>query len=28
MFNAPQLEGEAQEVGDTIVKIMKGAVSG
>jgi uncharacterized protein (DUF302 family) len=28
MFNAPQLEGVAQEVEDTIVKIMKEAVSG
>jgi uncharacterized protein (DUF302 family) len=28
MFNAPQLEGVAQEVEDTIVKIMKEAASG
>jgi uncharacterized protein (DUF302 family) len=28
MFNAPELEGVAQEVEDTIVKIMKEAVSG
>ena len=28
MFNAPQLEGVAREVEDTIVKIMKEAVSG
>jgi len=28
MFNAPQLDGVAQEVEDTIVKIMKEAVSG
>ena len=28
MFNAPQLEGVAQEVEDTIVQIMKDAASG
>jgi len=28
MFNAPQLEGVAQEVEDTIFKIMKEAASG
>ena len=28
MFNAPQLEGVAQEVEDTMVKIMKEAASG
>jgi len=28
MFDAPQLEGVAQEVEDTIVKIVKEAVSG
>jgi hypothetical protein len=28
MFNAPQLEGVAKEVEDTIVKIMKQAASG
>ena len=28
MFNAPQLEGVAQEVEDTIIKIMKEAASG
>jgi len=28
MFNAPQLEGVAREVEDTIVKIMKEAASG
>jgi len=28
MFNSPQLEGVAQEVEDTIVKIMKGAIIG
>lgn len=28
MFNSPQLEGVAQEVEDTIVKIMKEAASG
>ena len=28
MFNTPQLEGVAQEVEDTIVKIMKDAASG
>jgi uncharacterized protein (DUF302 family) len=28
MFNAPQLEGVAREVEDTIVKIMKESVSG
>jgi len=28
MFNTPQLEGVAQEVEDTIVKIMKEAASG
>lgn len=28
MFNAPQLEGVAQEVEDTIVKIMNEAASG
>jgi len=28
MFNAPQLEGVAKEVEDTIVKIMKEAASG
>lgn len=28
MFNAPRLEGVAQEVEDTIVKIMKEAVAG
>jgi uncharacterized protein (DUF302 family) len=28
MFNTPQLEGVAQEVEDTIVKIMKEAVAG
>ncbi len=28
MFNLPQLEGVAQEVEDTIVKIMNAAASG